>query len=101
MDLESSLWTYRSALYMYLGKPFPAFHNYSGFSIIRTPIIRIRTFGRRLPSPCFRYQRKKDVAVTGVLLQEKTKLLYERLSRTLRCFFHEVRDLDHDLQRPS
>ena len=53
---------------------------YSGFLIIRTPIIRIRTFGRRLTSPCFRYQREKDVAVTGVLPQEKAKLLYERLS---------------------
>ena len=44
---------------------------YSGFSIIQTLIIRIRTFGRRLMSPCFRYKRKKDVVVTGVLLQEK------------------------------
>ena len=30
-------------------------------------------------SPCFRQQREKDVLVTGVLLQEKAKLLYERL----------------------
>ena len=74
---------------------------YSGFSIIWTPIIRIRTFGRWLMSPCFRYQRKKYVAVTGVLLHEKTKLLYERLSQMLQSFFHAVRGLDYDLQRPS
>ena len=46
---------------------------YSGFSIIR-----IRTLGRWLTSPCFRQQWEKDVAVAGVLLQEKAKLLYER-----------------------
>ena len=60
---------------------------YSGVSIIQTPIIRIQTFGRWLRSPCFWYQREKDVAVTGVLLQEKAKLLHERLSRTLQRFF--------------
>ena len=43
----------------------------------------------------------KDVAVTGVLLQEKAKVLYERLSRMLQRFFHPLRDLDHDLQCPS
>ena len=52
---------------------------YSGFSIIRTTIIRIQTHGHRLTSPCFWQQREKDVAVTGVLLQEKAKLLYEQL----------------------
>ena len=52
---------------------------YSWFSIIRTPIICIRTLGRRLTSPYFRHQREKDVAVTGVFLQEKVKLLYARL----------------------
>ena len=60
---------------------------YSGFSIIRTPIIRIQTFECRLTSPCFRYQREKDVAVTGVLLQEKAKLLYERLSPNATTLF--------------
>ena len=50
---------------------------YSGFSIIRTLIIRIRTFGCRVTSPCFWYQREKYIAVTGILLQEKAKLLYE------------------------
>ena len=42
----------------------------------------------------------KGIAVTGVLLQEKAKLLYERFSQTLQRFFHAVRDLDHNLQRP-
>ena len=76
-------------------------YKYSGFSIIRTPIIRIRTFGRRLTSPCFQHQREKDIAVTGVLLQERAKLLYERLSQILQRFFYAVWDLDHDLQRLS
>ena len=56
------------------------FNQYSGFSIIRTPIIRIWTFGRRLTSPFFQSKREKYVTVTGVLMQEKEKLLYERLS---------------------
>ena len=30
-------------------------------------------------SPCFRQQQENDVPVTGVRLQEKAKLLYERL----------------------
>ena len=50
------------------------------------PIIRIRTFGRRLTSPFFLSQRKKYVAVTGVLLQKKAKPLYERLFRMLTLF---------------
>ena len=69
------------------GRPTPSFHfllpkifyMYRGFSIIRTPIIRIQTLGRWLTSPCFQQQWEKDVAVTGVLLREKAKLLYERL----------------------
>ena len=47
---------------------------YSGFLIIRTPIIRIWTFGSPLMSPCFWYQWEKVVVVTGVLLQEKASL---------------------------
>ena len=43
----------------------------------------------------------KRCLVTGVLLQEKAKLLYEWLSLMLQCLFQPVRDLDHDLQRPS
>ena len=73
---------------------------YSGFLIIWTPIICIRTFGHWLTSLCFRHQREKDVAVTGILLQEKAKLLYKWLSRTLQRFFYAVWDLDHNLQRP-
>ena len=57
---------------------------YSGLSINRTPIMRIRAIGLRL--------------VTVVLQQEKANLPYERLSRTLQHFFHAVRDLDHYLQ---
>ena len=38
----------------------------------------------------FSVPAEKYVAVTGVLLQETTKLLYERLSRTLQHFFHPV-----------
>ena len=52
---------------------------YSGFPIIRTPIIRILDYPYAWTSPCFRQQREKDVPVTGVLLQEKANLLYERL----------------------
>ena len=52
---------------------------YTELSIIRTQIIRIQTFGLRIMSQCFRHQQEKYVAVTGVLLQEKAKLLYERL----------------------
>ena len=74
---------------------------YSGFSIIRTPIIRIRTIEHWLTLPRFWYQQEKDVVVTRVWQQEKAKLLHERLSQTLQCFFHAVRDLDHNLQRPS
>ena len=66
---------------------------YSGFSIIQTGINRIRTLGCRLTSTCFQYQREKDVAVTGVLLQEKAKLLHEQLFQTLQHFFHAVLDL--------
>ena len=74
---------------------------YSRFSIIQTLIIRIRTFGRQLMSSCFRYQWEKYAAVTGVLLQEKVKLLYKRLFPTPQRFLQAVQDLDHDLQRPS
>ena len=57
-----------------------SFHQeYSGFSIIRTPIIRTLNYPNAWTLPCFRQQREKDVPVTGVLLQEKAKLLYERL----------------------
>ena len=52
---------------------------YSRFPIIRIPIIRILDYPNSWASPCFRQQREKDVLVTGVLLQEKAKLLYERL----------------------
>ena len=70
--------------------------NYSGFSIIQTPIIRVQTFGRRLTVPAGKY-----IVVTEVLLQEKAKLLYERLSWTLQRFFHPVRDLVDKIQRQS
>ena len=60
---------------------------YSGFSIIRTPIICIRTFGCRVTSPCFRYQREKYVAVAEVLLQDKAKLMHERLPERYNAFF--------------
>ena len=52
---------------------------YSGFWIIRILIIRILDYPKAWTSPCFRQQREKDVLVTGVLLQEKANLLYERL----------------------
>ena len=55
------------------------YFDYSGFLIIQTPIIRIQTLGCRLTSPCFWQQQEKDVAVTGDLLLEIAKLLYERL----------------------
>ena len=50
---------------------------YSGFPIIRTPIIRILDYPNAWTSPFFLQQREKDVPITGVLLQEKAKLLYE------------------------
>ena len=44
----------------------------------------------------------KDVPVTGVLLQEKAKLLYERLfAEMLGRLIQPVQDFDHNLQRPS
>ena len=43
----------------------------------------------------------KRRAVTAVLLQEKGKLLYERLFEMLQRLCHPVRDLDYDLQRLS
>ena len=35
------------------------------------------------------------------LLHEKAKLLYKQFFRMLQCFFHALRDLDHNLQHPS
>ena len=52
---------------------------YSGYPIIRIPIIRTLNYLNTWTSPCFRQQLEKHVLVTGVLLQEKAKLLYERL----------------------
>ena len=52
---------------------------HSGYPIIRIPIIQILNYPNAWMSPCFRQQWEKDVPVTGVLLQEKAKLLYERL----------------------
>ena len=43
----------------------------------------------------------KDVLVAGVLLQEKAKLLYERLFPNATAPFQPVRNLVHDLQRLS
>ena len=45
--------TYLSLLCMSFINSSKRLQKYSGFSIIRTPIIRIRTFGRRLASPFF------------------------------------------------
>ena len=45
----------------------------------------------------FRQQQEKDVLVAGVLLQEKAKLLYERLYPDCTTPFQPVQDLDHDL----
>ena len=35
-------------------------HKYTEFSIIRNPIILMRTLGRRLLSPCFWHPQEKD-----------------------------------------
>ena len=48
--------------------------------IICIPIIWILNYPNTWTSPCFWQQwEKKNVVVTGGLLQEKAKLLYERL----------------------
>ena len=49
---------------------------YSGYPIIRTPIIQTLDYPNAWTSPCFWQQREKHVAVTGVVLQEKANLLY-------------------------
>ena len=45
------------------------------------PILIIQTldYPNAWTSPCFRQQREKDFLVTGVLLPEKAKLLYEQV----------------------
>ena len=52
---------------------------YSGFPIIRIPIVWTIDYPNTWTLPCSWQQREKDAPVTGVLLQEKAKLLYERL----------------------
>ena len=78
---------------------------YSRFPIIRIPIIRILDYLNSWASPCFRQQWEKDIPVTGILLQEKAKLLYERIfpdaTTPFSAIFPPVRDLDNDLQRLS
>ena len=44
---------------------------------------------------------KKTLAVTGVLLREKAKLLYKQFSQMLQHLFHAGWNLDHDLQHSS
>ena len=61
---------------------------YSEFSIIRTPIICIRTLGCRLTSPCFWQQQEKDVnghwsSATG----ESKAAVYEQLFPNATTFF--------------
>ena len=72
-----------------LGTPLPSvwdtYQTYSGYPIIRIPIIRFLDYPNAWTSPRFRQQREKDVRVTGVLLQEKAKLLYERLFPDATC----------------
>ena len=55
----------------------------------------------RLDIAMFSAAAGKDVPVTRVLLQEKAKLLYERLFQMLQRLFQPVQDLDHILQHPS
>ena len=52
---------------------------YSKFKITRIPIIRILDYSKTWTSPCFHQQQEKDILVAGVLLQEKAKMMYERL----------------------
>ena len=54
-------------------------NQYSGYLIIWIPIIPIFDYLSTWTSPCLRQQWEKDVPVTGVLPQEKAKLLYEQL----------------------
>ena len=72
--------------------------DYSGFSIIRTLIIRTWTSahvamfsaatGKTLQSLEFCYKRKPSCCMNN-------------FSWMLQCLFHPVGELDHDLQRPS
>ena len=70
-----------------------------GLKDVKAKTMKIGTHEKLDEGLCiwFRQQREKDVPVTGVLLQEKAKLLYERLTRMLQRLFQPVRDLDHDL----
>ena len=70
----------------------------SGFSIIRTVIICIRTLGRWLTSLCFRQQRLQSLEFC---YRRKQNCCTNDFSRMLQHLFHPVRDLDHNLQRPS
>ena len=54
-------------------------HWYSMFPIIQIPIIRVLDYPNAWMSPFFRPQREQGFLVTGVLLQQKAKLLHERL----------------------
>ena len=49
--------------------------SYSGYPIIRIPIIRILDYPNAWPSPCFQHQQEKDFPVTEVLLKEAADLL--------------------------
>ena len=55
----------------------------------------------RLDSAMFSAAAGKDVLVIEVVLQEKAKLLYERLFPHATKPFQPVRELDHDLQHWS
>ena len=76
---------FATCLYLHVSRK----RTYSGYLIIQTPIVRILNYPNVWTSPFFRQQWEKDILVTGILLQEKSKLLYE--PRCYNAFFSQYR----------